>query len=256
MSASLPAVAAAQSILTPSTSLHVELIPNLLFGSGNYQKVLASLVKMQDGMGIIRRDHTNEHLKSKYAGYDTIVKDVRPRLSAVGLGVLQPYQIEDGTLTITTMIICDDGSYIYSTTHGHPIEKGTCQAVGSSIAYAKRQAYCAMLNAVTGDEDDDGESSTLATAERDRMISVVAHACTTTEKVVGHDGVKAIVEEVLGKGGKVFQGTLQQLTRLAARLSQEAGAGIGNSTGRRTQAQKRDVCVVADPVATPPPAAA
>ena len=114
-----------------------------------------ALIAFQDESGFVKATKENPFLKNKYADYNTIVSQCRPKLAEQGLIVKQLLVHVEGKAAVYTRL-------------KHPVSKqwmsgitplahkdNDPQSQGSAITYMKRYAYVAILDLLV-DADDDG----------------------------------------------------------------------------------------------------
>ena len=119
----------------------------------------AALVKAQADFRPAPKDSANPAFRSRYADLATVVETVRPVLAKHGLGFLQPVTSnEDGSITVTTIIVHASGETLASPGVTVRPAKGDAQSVGSAITYARRYDLSSLLGIVT-DDDDDGNAA-------------------------------------------------------------------------------------------------
>ncbi len=123
--------------------------------SQSISELSKSLVAFQLEMGPISFDADNPFFKSKYATLAKIVKTASPIAAKHNLAVIQPLEGNGG---VTTILMHTSGEYISSSMELRPV-KDDPQGRGSSITYARRYAYAAILGLVS-EEDDDGNLAT------------------------------------------------------------------------------------------------
>ncbi len=117
-----------------------------------YKKVL----ELQKTIKPIEKDSTNPHFKSKYFDINSLLADVKPVLSTLGLIVMQPLCVREGRPAINTIIIDADSGEKLEEPMFMP-ENSDPQKMGSVISYYRRYALTSLL-ALEG-EDDDAESA-------------------------------------------------------------------------------------------------
>lgn len=125
--------------------------------SENIDKISAALVKFQ---GLLSQPKLNNLVKVrtktggeytfKYADFSGCKEAAKQPLSECELAVTQLIE-ED--YSVLTMLIHSSGQYMSSKLK-MPIGENSAQAIGSSLTYAKRYAYCAILGIVADDDDD------------------------------------------------------------------------------------------------------
>lgn len=116
------------------------------------------------------KDSDNPFFKSKYANLKAVIETSRPALCKNGLSVMQ--QIipnENGQDTLVTMLCHTSGQWISSQMRIAPA-KTDVQSLGSYITYLRRYSYAALIGVYDGDEDDDGNTCSLASMEQVKII--------------------------------------------------------------------------------------
>lgn len=121
---------------------------------GELAKALASA---QAEMSPAKKNATNPHFRSTYADLASLHEASRHALVKHGLAVVQlPGRREDGTTTVTTLLIHSSGEFLGDEA-GVRLTQETPQAAGSVISYLRRYSYAAVLG--LGSEDDDGAAA-------------------------------------------------------------------------------------------------
>lgn len=127
-------------------------------GEMNFNSAMA---KLQPLLPVIQR--TAKGHNSMYAKYEDIDRQIRPLYTAAGFSVsFNSKKNEDQSITYFGTLSHVDG---YSRTAEIDLppdasgSKNAIQAKGSTISYAKRYLITMLLNIVTCDEDDDGDTS-------------------------------------------------------------------------------------------------
>jgi hypothetical protein len=96
----------------------------------------------------------------KFASFDDIMREAGPILSECGIsvGFDTSHDLEKGMLTVTCRIRV--GGHFEDRTFSCPVASSLkvseAQKFGSALSYAKRYCFCAAMNIVVTDEDDDG----------------------------------------------------------------------------------------------------
>ena len=107
------------------------------------------------------KDRTNPAFKSSYADLASVWDACRVALSANGLSVSQhPGRLEDGSATVTTILLHKSGQHISSVCAALPRDQSPA-AVGSVVTYLRRYALAAAVGVAP--EDDDGQAASHAT---------------------------------------------------------------------------------------------
>lgn len=120
------------------------------------QKLLPALIKARSEFGVISKDATNPHYKSKYATLDSVLDAVTPALCANGLAVVQATDLVEGGRVLITHLYHESGEGLQSRYPLPAIDDP--QKFGAALTYARRYAICALLS-ITADEDDDGDAT-------------------------------------------------------------------------------------------------
>lgn len=103
------------------------------------------------------KDRTNPAFKSSYADLASVWDACRAALSANGLSVSQhPGRLEDGSATVTTILLHKSGQHISSVCAALPRDQSPA-AVGSVVTYLRRYALAAAVGVAP--EDDDGQAA-------------------------------------------------------------------------------------------------
>lgn len=126
--------------------------------SDSLDKIAPALVKAQAAMSFARKDTTNPHFKSTFAGLPSVIDAVKGPLNDNGIAFIQtPGPSDDGKLHLTTRLIHTSGQWIEDTAVC-PLPKSDPQGFGSASTYIRRYS----LAAITGlyQDDDDGEGAT------------------------------------------------------------------------------------------------
>lgn len=148
-------------------------------------KTLAPLLlKAQQTMGDVKKGASNPYFQSSYADLNSIREAAIPVLNALEISILQPTVVIDGKNYVETVLLHTSGEFVSSQT-AIVNDKGTAQAEGSGLSYARRYGLQALLN--IGAVDDDAESATK------RAPPVIKKIITSKEEV------KATVAEVPAK---------------------------------------------------------
>jgi hypothetical protein len=103
------------------------------------------------------RDRTNPAFKSSYADLASTWDACRVALSSNGLAVSQhPGRLEDGSVTVTTMLLHKSGQHISSVCSALPRDASPA-SVGSVVTYLRRYGLAAAVG--VSPEDDDGQAA-------------------------------------------------------------------------------------------------
>lgn len=134
-----------------------------------------AMSEMQPKLPIIQKSKKAHN--SNYAPYEEIEKQVRPIYTKYGFSIGYNSKSENGDITFYGTLSHKDGHsktaeiQLKADTSG---SKNDIQAMGSSVSYAKRYLLGMLLNVVTADDDNDGNSfeyiNDAQIAELDRLI--------------------------------------------------------------------------------------
>jgi hypothetical protein len=103
------------------------------------------------------KDRTNPAFKSSYADLASTWDACRVALSTNGLAVSQhPGRLEDGSVTVTTMLLHKSGQHISSVCSALPRDASPA-SVGSVVTYLRRYGLAAAVG--VSPEDDDGQAA-------------------------------------------------------------------------------------------------
>jgi hypothetical protein len=103
------------------------------------------------------KDRTNPAFQSSYADLASVWDACRAALSSNGLSVSQhPGRLEDGSATVTTILLHKSGQHIASVCAALPRDQSPA-AVGSVVTYLRRYALAAAVGVAP--EDDDGQAA-------------------------------------------------------------------------------------------------
>jgi hypothetical protein len=125
----------------------------------------SDLARMQADMPEISQNGAivhNGRAISKYAKFEDINEAVKPVLQKHGFAVSFRIKQPEGKIEVTAILSHRDG-HSEETSMLLPADtsgaKNAVQAQGSSVAYGKRYAMCALLNITSRGEDDDGAAT-------------------------------------------------------------------------------------------------
>lgn len=125
--------------------------------SESIKTIAPLLLKAQQTMGDVKKGSENPFFNSSYADLNSIREASIPVLNTLGISVLQPTVVVDGKNYVETLLLHTSGEWVSSQT-AIVNDKGTAQAEGSGLSYARRYGLQSLLN--IGAVDDDAESAT------------------------------------------------------------------------------------------------
>jgi len=125
-----------------------------------------ALAKAQSEIGVVFKDSTNPHFRSRYASLSAVLAAVIPALNGNGFSVMQTpdYSPDDATVFVYTVLRHEGGHVIEGTTRGPIGKRRDIQAFGSCVTYLRRYALLSMLG-IAVDEDTDGNQATARSRE-------------------------------------------------------------------------------------------
>jgi hypothetical protein len=118
----------------------------------------------------IAKTKTNLHYKSKYACLDSILDAISDALSASGLLLIQPTEIENGIPILKTILIHAPTGDRFESVLPLPVLTDP-QKLGSALTYYRRYGICNLL-AISPDEDDDGSKCSVSKTESEAKQSI------------------------------------------------------------------------------------
>jgi len=129
----------------------------ILSQSPELDQLATALATAQGSIQGAVKDRTNPAFKSSYADLASVWDACRAALSANGLSVSQhPGRLEDGSATVTTILLHKSGQHIASVCAALPRDQSPA-AVGSVVTYLRRYALAAAVGVAP--EDDDGQAA-------------------------------------------------------------------------------------------------
>jgi len=119
------------------------------------KNLYAKLLKLNQALQPIKKGQDNPFYHSKYADINSIIGEVRPKLTELGLVVLQPLtSLPDGKTAIKTIIIDTESGETFGEDNLYPlIEMADPQKEGAVITYFRRYALLSALMLETEDDD-------------------------------------------------------------------------------------------------------
>lgn len=134
-------------------------IGNLILSDARPGKLFSALAKAQAAMPAIPKTRQNTFFKgadgkpSLYADLSDVIEVVKQHLPAQELAWIQGPALENGEVSVTTLIGHGSGEWAACTVAAKPKDNGP-QAVGSAITYLRRYGLPAMVGAVSEIDDD------------------------------------------------------------------------------------------------------
>lgn len=128
-----------------------------VYESSELGELFAALAKAQAEMQLAKEDSVNPFFKSNYADLVSVIKSTRPHLNKHGLCVIQRVMPSgDGRTFLHTRLGHASGQWMESKIILISA-KADMQGLGGAITYGRRYAYAALVGAIAGETDDDGE---------------------------------------------------------------------------------------------------
>jgi hypothetical protein len=153
-------------------------------------ELATALAKAQGEITGALKSSLNPFYKSHYSDLASCWDACREPLSKNGLSVVQPAEVDEQGVVVTTMLMHTSGQWIRSSLRMIP-KDGTPQSVGSGIAYGRRYGLTAMIG--IAQIDDDGNAASGHSAERVRH-----DPRGDMGQNVATDKVQATVKHILG----------------------------------------------------------
>lgn len=135
--------------------------------SENTDQIFPAFLKSQKEMGELKKDKTNEFLKSSYATLGAVLKVIKPVFHANAIAIAQDASQTPDGLLVTTLLMHESGQWIEATAP-IPMAKKDAQAAGSALSYGKRYGLKGVAGLSEEDEDDDGGSASDVDPKADR----------------------------------------------------------------------------------------
>jgi len=134
-------------------------LPTEAWRSEEWSEVLKALLQAQANTRVVKQDGANPFHKSRYSTLAESWSTCKKPLHDAGL-VLFHRLIADsrGDIMRTVVAHAESGQWI-SSEYRLLLANQTAQGQGSAITYGRRYSLQALLSMVTGEEDDDGEST-------------------------------------------------------------------------------------------------
>ncbi len=128
------------------------------------------LLEAQKQIKTLKKDTENPYYHSMYLDINSLLGEIKPILSKIGIVILQPLTHLEGRPAIQTIIIdSESGEMLQSITP--LIEANDAQKQGAVVTYFRRYALVAML--CLSAEDDDANSAVHPThAGHDKPVKV------------------------------------------------------------------------------------
>lgn len=150
-------------------------------------KLAAALAKAQAKIRGAVKDSQNPFFKSSYADLESVWSACREPLTSNGLAILQTLQTDQYGTKLVTTLAHESGEYV-SGAMPLLLKQNDMQSLGAAVTYARRYSLSAIVNNVTGELDDDGETAVGRGASRpapvvSRSNTNVSPADTIAQKI-------------------------------------------------------------------------
>ena len=123
-------------------------------------ELFKALSKAQGEMKDAPKDSKNPFFKSLYSGLSSCVESSREVLARHGLCVSQKTEKFDGEWVLKTILGHTSGEFLAGIFPLYPKDQSS-QAFGSSLSYARRYNFQAIINQTSGILDDDANISSI-----------------------------------------------------------------------------------------------
>jgi hypothetical protein len=148
----------------------------------------SALAAMQEDMPEVSQNGEIKHgdkVISKYAKFEDINEAVKPVLQKHGFAISFRVKQPDSKIEVTAILSHREGhseetSIILPADTGGA--KNAVQAQGSSVAYGKRYAMCALLNITSRGEDDDGQGTDTIDTEQAANLDTLIRSTSADRK--------------------------------------------------------------------------
>jgi hypothetical protein len=145
---------------TASPALPVSFVVAGCSSSSSIEQLVGALAQSQTEFGPIEKDKTAKITSTKgnysydYADLATVLAVVRPVLSKNGIAVFQPVRMQNGHVSVSTVLAHVSGQWIANDI-AFKAGEGDPRSVAGIITYARRYGLITMTGVAPADEDDD-----------------------------------------------------------------------------------------------------
>ena len=128
-------------------------------GSAETGELVKALAKAQSEMRAVEFDSKNPHFKSRFSSLSQCVEDLKGPLNRNGLAIpdFRPGMVDGSWVCVGTLRHGPSGQWL-SGIAPLLMTKNDMQQFGAAMTYAKRTLLMALTGAVSGEQDDDGNS--------------------------------------------------------------------------------------------------
>lgn len=142
--------------------------------------IYKKLNEFKKNVGVVKKDSSNPHYKSKYATIESVIDTIEEPLLNAGLGFYQ--SVKDMNLE-TVVYDCESGETLTSIV---PliIAKQDMQQLGSAITYARRYGLVSMFG-LEQEDDDANKASGLSQALQQQKVQQETKEFISKEQATG-----------------------------------------------------------------------
>jgi hypothetical protein len=183
------------------------------YQSDDIKELATALAKAQGQFEHAKKDSDNPFFRTKYADLAAVYNASRAKLAENGLAVTQVTEFSPDGITLVTTLLHSSGQWMRSWYPVRPAKPNDPQALGSTITYARRYAYCAMIGVAAEGEDDDGNAASERTLPHDSDRQPVQEEQSRLESYNAAKAKYAIEPKVMIDGSRdydVFATELEQ----------------------------------------------
>jgi hypothetical protein len=157
--------------------------------------LVAALARAQAAFGAIDKAKRAEAGKYGYSYADIadVLAEVRPKLNAEGIAVLQPIRVTEHGMVLVTQL--RKGDEVLESEMLLPIEGQAPQQVGSLCTYYRRYALCSLVGVAPENEDDDGAAAQETVSHRTSSRPVASGGKPASEAQVNF--ARRLLDEVI-----------------------------------------------------------
>lgn len=141
--------------------------------SESIKELATALAAAQAEIENASKNASNPHFRSRYADLAEVLNTARPVLARHGLSVAQFPSLEDGIVSLETIMMHSSGEWI-SGIASAPIAKPDAQGVGSATTYLRRYSLAALVGIAQEDDDANGAARPAAQPADDGFYSFEA----------------------------------------------------------------------------------
>jgi len=133
-------------------------------------KLALALSKAQGEITGALKDSTNPFFKSNYADLGNILAACREPLSKNELAVIQTTEPDAMGVVVISTLVHSSGQWIRGRLRMTPV-KNDPQGIGSTLTYARRYSYAAIVG--VAQVDDDGNTASMGKSKPPKLVPTV-----------------------------------------------------------------------------------